>query len=73
MKDIWETRRGMFWTPSKASVDAYGSQYHILRMKPNEKVMQYVNHLNEVENKLKAVDHTVTGAEQKRVLLRGPR
>lgn len=72
-KDIWDTLSEMYKATSAASVDSFVVQYQSLRMQPSEKVMQYVNRMKELENKLMAVGHAVKDAEQKRVLLRGLR
>ena len=70
---IWITLDDMFKATSAAMVDAYVAQYQKLKMRPSEKVMQYVNRMKELQNKLTAVGHTVDNAEKKRILLRGLR
>lgn len=63
----------MYKDTAAASVDSFVVQYQSLRMQPAEKVMQYVNRLKELENKLMVVGQFVGVAEQVRVLICGLR
>lgn len=68
-KDIWNTLSEMYKNMTAASVDSFVVQYQSLRRHPSERVMQYMNRMKELENKLMAVGHAVKDAEQKRVRL----
>lgn len=70
-KEVWDTLKSMFHTISEASIDAYLLQYQSIKMRPGEKVMQYVNRMTVIENKLATIGHAITSVEKKRALLRG--
>lgn len=56
---------------SETSAGTYIGQHQSVKTKTNEKIVQYVNRIKELENKFLVIRHSVTEAEQKRVLLRG--
>ena len=72
-KEIWHTLKDMFKSTAEASIDAYLSQYQNMKMRTSEKVMQYVNRLRELENKLIEIGHTLSDKDKRRTLLKGLR
>lgn len=72
-KEIWDCLKSMHEKSSEASIDAYLVQYQGLKMKPTEKVLQFVNLMIELESKLAGVGHPLSDADKKRALLRGLR
>lgn len=63
----------MYKESSAASVDSFVFQYQNLMMKPSEKLIQYVNLIKNLENRLTAIGHAVGDVEKKIFLLRGLR
>ena len=72
-KEVWDTLKKMYKTVSEARIDAYIVQFQQLKMKPTEKVMEYINRLSVIENKLAGVGHTIPSSDKRRTLLRGLR
>ena len=70
-KKVWEELKEIYQAVSVASVDSYLVTYQAIQMQRNEKVMEYVNRLIEVENRLAAIGKPVEKEEKKRALLRG--
>lgn len=71
--EIWNILRATFLTVSEASIDTYLAKYQRMRMKPFEKVLEFVNRLTLVENQLYDVGHILKEGDKKRALLRGLR
>lgn len=63
----------MFIDVSEASIGVFMPKYQSLQIKSSEAVMEYVNRLNEIENKLASVGLRGKDIERKRALLRGSR
>ena len=57
--EIWDRLKQMFKSTSEARIDAYLEQYQNVRMAPSEKIMTYVNRLNELENRLANIGHVI--------------
>ena len=70
---VWTTLKNMFESSSQANVDGLLVTYQEITMHTEETVMQYVNRLVEMENKITSAGHTLSEADKKRVLLRGLR
>ena len=54
-------------------MDAFITQLQAIKMNATEKIMDFVNRIKTLENKLAAVGYTVDADEKRRVLLRGVR
>lgn len=59
-KCICKTLLDIYRAPSDASVDAYLGQYHSTKCFVNKSVMKFVNHIEDLENKLRAVSLIVS-------------
>lgn len=70
-KAVWEELKTIYQAVSTASVDSFLTQYQGMKMCPKEKVVEYVNRLTQLENKLSGVGHAVSAEEKTRALLRG--
>lgn len=73
LMQVRDDLKDMFESVSKASIDALLIQLQNFRMKPDERIMSYVNRLVEIENKLVSIGHRVDNEEKLRALLRGLR
>ena len=72
-RTIWLRLEETYEKISKASIDAYLLQYQELRMENGEKIMEFVNRLQDVENKLIGIGQLLSQDNQRRFLSRGLR
>ena len=71
--EVWEKLKDTYESVSKAHLDAYIAQLQVIRMKSTEKIMDLVNLIKTLENKLESIGHIVEPDETRRILLRGVR
>lgn len=72
-KEVWDKLGSMYRKVLDARIDAPLVHLQKVKMHSSERIMEYVNRITEIENKLAGVGHLVDSAEKKRVLLRGLR
>ena len=72
-RTIWLRLEETYQKISRASIDAYLLQYQELRMATGEKIMEFVNRLQDVENKLIGIGQLLSEDDKRRCLLRGLR
>ena len=72
-KNAWEKLQKTYESMSKAHMDAFVTQLQAIKMNATEKIMDFVNRIKTLENKLAAVGYTVDADEKRRILLRGVR
>ena len=70
---IWLRLEETYQKISKASIDAYLLQYQEFWMENGEKIMEFVNRLQDVENRLIGIGQLLSEDDKRRCLLRGLR
>ena len=70
-KQVWDTLKAQLNAVSSAAVDTYLERYQSIQMEHGEGVMQYVNRLTDLENRLAAIGNPVSREEKRRSILRG--
>ena len=70
---VWEKLQEMYEGVSDACIDTYLERLQNMKMEEDEKVMEYMNRLVEIENDLAGVGHILDEKDKIRSLLRGLR
>ena len=58
--EVWTKLETMYRGVEDACIDTYLVQMHTFRMRPDERVMRYVNRLIALQNDLAALGHNIT-------------
>ena len=70
-QQVWKILKAQLNSVSVVAVDSYLEQYQAIKMGSGESVIQYINRLTDVENKLAGIGKQLDRDQKRRALLRG--